>query len=108
MGHSDVVGFCSRPRRWGSGRAWVTGAAWPRSRRPAAEDLKVGPDAVRFRPEIEPVVRWIEETPRERALEVAIAKLKEGLSYRDLLAGPVPGRASATSSPARSASSSTR
>ena len=52
-----------------------------------AADLKVGPDAVRFRPEIEPVVRWIEETPRERALEVAIGHLKGGLSYRDLLAG---------------------
>lgn len=52
-----------------------------------AADLKVGPDAVQFRPEIEPVVRWIEETPRERALEVAIAHLKEGLSYRDLMAG---------------------
>lgn len=52
-----------------------------------AADLKVGPDAVRFRPEIEPVVRWIEETPREKALEVAIAHLKDGLSYRDLLAG---------------------
>ena len=51
-----------------------------------AADLKVGPDAVRFRPEIEPVVRWIEETPRERALEVAIGHLKGGLSYRDLLA----------------------
>src|SRR4051812_27627756 len=50
-------------------------------------DMKVGPDAVRFRPEIEPVVRWIEETPREQAMEVAIAKLKEGLSYRDLLSG---------------------
>ena len=52
-----------------------------------AADMKVGPDAVRFRPEIEPVVRWIEETPREQALEVAVAHLKEGLSYRDLLAG---------------------
>ncbi len=52
-----------------------------------AADLKVGPDAVRFRPEIEPVVRWIEETPREHALEVAITQLKNGLSYRDLLAG---------------------
>jgi len=52
-----------------------------------AADLKVGPDAVRFRPEIEPVVRWIEETPRDKALEVAIAHLKDGLSYRDLLAG---------------------
>ncbi len=52
-----------------------------------AADLKVGPDAVRFRPEIEPVVAWIEETPRERILEVAVQKLKDGLSYRDLLAG---------------------
>jgi hypothetical protein len=52
-----------------------------------AADLTVGPDAVRFRPEIEPVVRWIEETPRERIFEVALAELKKGLSYRDLLAG---------------------
>lgn len=52
-----------------------------------AEDLAVGPDAVRFRPEIEPVVRWIEETPRDQVLEVAVARLKDGLSYRDLLAG---------------------
>src|SRR4051794_36874475 len=52
-----------------------------------AADMKVGPDAVRFRPEIEPVVRWIEETPRERALEVAVGHLKDGLSYRDLLSG---------------------
>ena len=52
-----------------------------------AADLTVGPEAVRFRPEIEPVVRWIEETPRDRALEVAVEHLKDGLSYRDLLAG---------------------
>ena len=31
---------------------------------PARPTMTVGPDAVRFRPEIEPVVRWIEETPR--------------------------------------------
>ena len=36
---------------------------------------------------IEPVVRWIEETPQERALEVAITHLKDGLSYPDLLSG---------------------
>ena len=47
----------------------------------------VGPDAVRFRPEIEPVVRWIEETPRDAILDVAVDHLKRGLSYRDLLAG---------------------
>ena len=52
-----------------------------------AAAMAVGPDAVRFRPEIEPVVRWIEETPRDRILDVAVDHLKNGLSYRDLLAG---------------------
>ena len=42
---------------------------------------------VKFRPEIEPVVRLLEETPRDRALEVAIIQLKKGLSYQNLLAG---------------------
>jgi hypothetical protein len=48
--------------------------------------LVVEPEHVQFRPEIEPVVRWIEETPRERILEVAIEHLQNGLSYRELLA----------------------
>jgi hypothetical protein len=50
-------------------------------------EMVVGPDAVQFRPEIEPVVRWIEETPRDKAMETAVAQLKAGLSYRDLLSG---------------------
>ena len=52
-----------------------------------AEDAQVKPEMVKFRPEIEPVVRLLEETPRDRALEVAITQLKKGLSYKDLLAG---------------------
>jgi len=52
-----------------------------------AAEMAVGPDAVRFRPEIEPVVRWIKETPRDQVMETAIARLKAGLSYRDLLSG---------------------
>lgn len=52
-----------------------------------AAEMVVGPDAARFRPEIEPVVRWIEETPRDRVFEVALDQLKGGLSYRDLMAG---------------------
>ena len=52
-----------------------------------AGEAQLKPEMVKFRPEIEPVVRLLEETPRERALEVAIAQLKKGLSYRDLLAG---------------------
>jgi hypothetical protein len=53
----------------------------------SAAAMAVGPDAVRFRPEIEPVVRWIEDTPREKILETAVGHLKRGLPYRDLLAG---------------------
>ena len=51
----------------------------------SAEEARVNPEMVRFRPEIEPVVRWIEETPREQILEKAVAELKDGLSYRSLL-----------------------
>jgi hypothetical protein len=52
-----------------------------------ADDAQVKPEMVKFRPEIEPVVRLIEDTPRDRALEVVISQLKKGLSYKDLLAG---------------------
>jgi len=52
-----------------------------------AAAMQVHPTEVRFRPEIEPVVRWIEDTPRERALDTAIGHLKKGLPYRDLMAG---------------------
>ena len=47
----------------------------------------MGPEMVRFRPEIEPVVRWIEDTPRDQVFEKAVAELEGGLSYRSLLAG---------------------
>src|SRR5262245_18169009 len=43
--------------------------------------------AVQFRPEIEPIVRLLEDTPRERLLEEVAARIKRGLSYRELLAG---------------------
>jgi hypothetical protein len=52
-----------------------------------AAEMVVGPDAVRFRPEIEPIVRWMEETPRDRVFDVAVEQLKAGLSYRDLMGG---------------------
>lgn len=52
-----------------------------------ASSLRVDPAAVTFRPEIEPVVQWIERTPRDRVFDVAVEQLKAGLSYRDLMAG---------------------
>ncbi len=42
--------------------------------------------SVRFHPEIEPMVRLLEETPRERLLEEVAARIKRGLSYRETLA----------------------
>ncbi len=53
----------------------------------AAAEATVSPEIVKFRPEIEPAVRLLEETPREKALEVVIERLKNGLSYRELMAG---------------------
>ncbi|WP_165229813.1 hypothetical protein [Aquisphaera insulae] len=51
-----------------------------------AAEARVDPEIVRFRPEIEPVVRWIEETPRDRIFDRAAEELKAGLGYRPLLA----------------------
>lgn len=43
------------------------------------------PNAVQFTPEIEPLVRLIEDTPRERLLEEVAHRVKTGLSYRETL-----------------------
>src|SRR6266542_5694099 len=52
----------------------------------SAGEADLNPDVVRFNPEIEPLVRFLEDTPRERLLEEVGAKIKRGLSYRELLA----------------------
>lgn len=41
---------------------------------------------VQFRPEIEPLVRVLEDTQRERLLEEVAKRVKQGLNYRELLA----------------------
>jgi hypothetical protein len=46
----------------------------------------VEPSAVRFDPAIEPLVRMIEESPRESLLEEVAARIRAGLSYREALA----------------------
>jgi hypothetical protein len=50
-----------------------------------AEDVSQ-PDVVQFRPEIEPLVRLLEETPRDDLLEVVGQRIRGGLSYQHLLA----------------------
>src|SRR6266542_428109 len=49
-------------------------------------EARLDDKSVRFHPEIEPLARLLEETPRERLLEEVAARIKRGLTYRELLA----------------------
>lgn len=53
-----------------------------------ADDAKPDPNLVALQPEIEPLVRLIEDTDRAKLLEEVGARVKKGqLAYRELLAG---------------------
>jgi hypothetical protein len=53
----------------------------------SAEEARLDPGTVRLDPSIDPVVKLLEETPRERLLEEVADRIRHGLSYRELLAG---------------------
>jgi hypothetical protein len=52
----------------------------------SAEEARLDPNRVQFHEEIEPLVRLVEDTPRERLLEEMAALIERGLSYREVLA----------------------
>ena len=52
----------------------------------SAADAHLDPRVVRLESGIEPIVRLLEETPRERLLEEVAARIRKGLSYREVLA----------------------
>lgn len=52
----------------------------------SAEEARPDPDGVRLDSGIEPLVRFLESTPRDRLLEEVGARIRSGLSYRELLA----------------------
>src|SRR5437764_950230 len=54
--------------------------------RVSAAEAAVPAGVVRFNPEIEPLVRLLEDTPRERLLEEVAARIHRGLTYREVLA----------------------
>src|SRR6266566_3667996 len=54
--------------------------------RVSAAEARLNPSVVRFSAEIEPLVRLLEDTPRERLLEEVAARIQRGLSYREVLA----------------------
>jgi hypothetical protein len=54
--------------------------------RVSAAEATLDPKAVRFTPELEPLVRLLESTPRERLLEEVGARVKAGTPYQNVLA----------------------
>jgi hypothetical protein len=52
----------------------------------SAADTKLGPKVVKLGPEIEPLVRLLEETPREKLLEEIADRIRKGTTYREVLA----------------------
>ena len=52
----------------------------------SAAEASLPPASVRFHPDTEPLVRLLEDTPRERVLEEIAARIRRGLSYREVLA----------------------
>lgn len=51
----------------------------------SAQEAKLDPKLVRLDSGIEPLVRFLEETPRDRLLEEVADRIKKGLSYRELV-----------------------
>src|SRR5437762_2746766 len=52
----------------------------------SAAEAKLEPKMVQLHPEIEPLVRLLENTPRERLLEEVASRIRRGLTYREVLA----------------------
>jgi hypothetical protein len=51
----------------------------------SADEAKVRPATVLLSPELEPLVRLIEDTPRDKVLEAVVARIREGTGYQQLL-----------------------
>ena len=54
--------------------------------RVSAEDAAPDPKIVRFSTEIEPLVRVLEDTPRDKVLEAVAKEIQGGTSYREIVA----------------------
>src|SRR5204863_2384288 len=52
----------------------------------SADEAKPSKNMVQLTPEIEPLVRLIEDTSREKLLEAVAEKVRQGVSYQQLLA----------------------
>ncbi len=51
----------------------------------SAQDAKLEPNTVVFSPDIEPLVRLLEETPRAKLMQTVTERIRQGLSYQQLV-----------------------
>lgn len=51
----------------------------------SGDDLKLDGGVARFAADVEPLVRFLEDTPREKLIEETARRVQDGLSYRHLL-----------------------
>src|SRR5688572_6206491 len=51
-----------------------------------AQEAKVTPELVRFSDDVEPLIRLIENTPRDKCAEMLVEQLRRGDSYRQFMA----------------------
>ena len=69
-----------------AGLAWVGDLAFLSKLRPvSAAEAKLPAKLVGLHPEIEPLVKLLEDSPREKVLEEVASRIKKGLSYQQLL-----------------------
>ena len=70
-----------------AGLAWVGDLGFLSKLRPvSAAEARLPSKLVALHPEIEPLVKLLEDSPREKVLEEVAARIKKGLSYQQLLA----------------------
>jgi hypothetical protein len=87
----DTIHICSRRRFVAStaGTGLLAAFADPpgldRFPRVTSADVRQVGDTVRFASDIEPTVRFLEETPRSRLIEELVSRINKGLSYQELV-----------------------
>jgi len=80
--HRSATGAAGVGAAWGAVSSPLLSGLQPVS----AAEATLDPAIVRFTPEIEPLVRLLEETPREQVLQAFATQVRQGTSYREILA----------------------
>ncbi len=84
MGHPNRRRFVSGISTASTMAAFVGPNGWIRSA--VANELQLPPGSVRFSDDIEPLVRWLETTPKEKVVAGFVEKIQSGIPYYHLLA----------------------